>query len=436
MNVNSNETDSNDNLSISSPVMAGKTKIDIDPKSWPRRKKYLILFIVALAGMMAPMSSTIIYPAIAELENDLNTSETLANGMIGVFIFFMGIAPLAWASYSDAFETRRNVYLASFILYIVGSVMCAMSKNIWLLLTMRAIQACGASSVQSIGAGSISDIFHVFGPLIGPVIGPVFGGYLADSFGWRWIFWFLTILGGVIIVLIFFLLPETFARQPQSQNLPTPTTSTLPRRRKFNPLLPLTLLKYPNITLSKQYNLSTSYIGLAFLAPGAGYLIGSLIGGRWTDFVLAKAKRKNNDISYPEMRIHSVWFSTFFLTISYTAYGWFVQANLHIAFPLISLFIGGITVLIIFSSTATYLVDAFPGKSASAIAVNNCIRSIAAAIMSFVAVPFEHAVGNGWVFTIMVGLNIIGIFCLIAVCYKGKYWREKIQSESTNLSAS
>ncbi|CAI2189299.1 367_t:CDS:2, partial [Funneliformis geosporum] len=445
------------------------TNIDIDPKNWPRRKKRLILFMIAFAGMIAPMSSTIIYPAVAKIENDLNTSEVLANGMIGIFIFFMGLAPLAWASYSDAFETRRNIYLVSFILYIVGTVMCAISKNIWLLLTMRAIQACGASSVQSIGAGSISDIFHVFergraygifyvGPLIGPVIGPVIGGYLAETFGWRWIFWFLTVIGGVITVLIFFFLPETFARQPQSQNLPTPTTSTLPRRKKFNPISPLILLKYPNMyliiisvsivfgivyllntliprTFSKQYNLSTLYIGLVFLAPGGGYMIGSLLGGKWSDFVLAKAKRKNNNISYPEMRIHSVWFGAFLLTLSYTTYGWFVQANLHIAFPIISLFVGGISVLIIFNSTATYLVDAFPGKSASAIAVNNCVRSFAAAIMSFVAVPFENAVGNGWAFTIMVGINIIGICCLIAVCYKGKSWREKIQSESTDLSS-
>ncbi len=68
------------------------------------------------------------------------------------------VQPLGWASYSDAFETRRNVYLVSFTLYIIGSIICAISNNIWLLLAMRSIQACGGASVQSIGAASISDI--------------------------------------------------------------------------------------------------------------------------------------------------------------------------------------------------------------------------------------------------------------------------------------
>jgi MFS family permease len=55
--------------------------------------------------------------------------------------------PLGWAAYSDAFYTRRNVYLASFIMYIAGTIICAVSKNIWLLLVMRSVQACSASAV-------------------------------------------------------------------------------------------------------------------------------------------------------------------------------------------------------------------------------------------------------------------------------------------------
>ena len=55
--------------------------------------------------------------------------------------------PIGWAAYSDAFETRRNVYLVSFIVYIIGTIICGISKNIWLLLVFRSFQACGASAV-------------------------------------------------------------------------------------------------------------------------------------------------------------------------------------------------------------------------------------------------------------------------------------------------
>src|ERR1044072_7394992 len=84
----------------------------------------------------------------------------------------------------------------------------------------------------------------------------------------------------------------------------------------------------------------------------------------------------------------------------------------------------------------TYLVDAFPGKSASAIAVSYFIRSIVAAIMAIVAVPLEDAVDTGWAFSILVILSIIGIFGLVAVSYKGKYWREKDQSGNDSIVGS
>jgi hypothetical protein len=87
--------------------------------------------------------------------------------------------------------------------------------------------------------------------------------------------------------------------------------------------------------------------------------------------------------------------------------------------------IGGFNVLIVFNSVSTYLVDAFPGRSASAIAVNNLTRSLAAALFTFISVPFEDAVGTGWIYTIMICISIIGVLCLFIVSYKGKYWSEK-----------
>ena len=49
----------------------------------------------------------------------------------------------------------------------------------------------------------------VYRPNTAPSIGPVVGGVLAERAGWRWIFWFLTILSGICWLLIFFSLPET-----------------------------------------------------------------------------------------------------------------------------------------------------------------------------------------------------------------------------------
>ncbi|CAG8783876.1 13758_t:CDS:1, partial [Rhizophagus irregularis] len=131
----------------------------------------------------------------------------------------------------------------------------------------------------------------------------------------------------------------------------------------FDPTSPLRLLKYPNMSLvivyisityavlyiqntlsgtsfANIYHVSTSTVGLIFLAPGTGYLIGSVIGGKWSDYVLIEAKKRNNGVGYPEMRLHSVWIGCFFISVSYICYGWFLEARLHIALPIIAMFTG------------------------------------------------------------------------------------------------
>ncbi|CAG8678427.1 9867_t:CDS:2, partial [Scutellospora calospora] len=211
---------------LDGPVINVSNSNDIhannDPKNWPSKKKWFILSIVVVSGMLSPIASTILYPAMLTLRQELNTTEIVVNSLISMFIFCMGIAnyellaglkraienssPIVWAAYSDEFATRRKVYLASLMVFIISTIICAVAKSIWLLMIMRAIQACGSSAVLSIGAGIISDIYdpiergNAYGIFylaywIGPFLGPMCGGYLTEFLGWRWMFWFLAIYG-------------------------------------------------------------------------------------------------------------------------------------------------------------------------------------------------------------------------------------------------
>jgi MFS family permease len=107
-----------------------------------------------------------------------------------------------------------------FIVYIAANIGLALSDTYWLLMLLRAIQATGNSATVALGAGVIADIatsqerggyLGIFGvgPLCGPSLGPVIGGALAQSLGWRSIFWFLAIFSGVFTVFMVLFLPET-----------------------------------------------------------------------------------------------------------------------------------------------------------------------------------------------------------------------------------
>ncbi|CAG8795237.1 31271_t:CDS:2 [Gigaspora margarita] len=360
-----------------------------DPMNWSIKKKQFIVFIISTAGSIIPLSSTIFFPAIIKIGVDLNTS-----------------------------------------------------------------QAFGGSAAQSIGAGTISDIFiHTergraygwfnLGNIIGVVIGPTIGGYITQYLGWRFIFVFLSIYGSATLIIIYFALPETFRHTQLSL-----TTTPLPKKR-FNPFLSLGLLRYPNlslpilymsiifsviyvqntlvpITFSTKYNLSPSNVGLVFLATSIGYSLGSIASGSYSDFLLAKNREKYGSIC-PEMRINSIWLGSVLVPISLLAYGLFIVKNVHIALPISSLFFFAFGSLLVFNGSSTYLIDAFPGRSASATAVNNCFKSIAASIMSFISAPLENALGTGLLYTLLTVFIISGTSCMVIVYFKGKKWREHFQ---------
>jgi MFS family permease len=61
---------------------------------------------------------------------------------------------------SDAYG-RKQMYLYSLFISVLASIVCAFSTNIAMLIVFRAIQASGATSSQTLGAGVISDMFDV-----------------------------------------------------------------------------------------------------------------------------------------------------------------------------------------------------------------------------------------------------------------------------------
>jgi multidrug resistance protein len=171
---------------------------------------------------------------------DLNTTPTITNLSVAMYMLSMSIFPLWWSSFSETLG-RRTIYVLSFALYLVFSILSAVSVNISMLIVMRILSGGAAASVQAVGAGTIADIWEThrrgramgifyLGPLTGPLFAPIIGGALAEGFGWRATMWFLVVYGGLALVLIVFCLPETLARtKPSNSTLqpaiaPTPTT--------------------------------------------------------------------------------------------------------------------------------------------------------------------------------------------------------------------
>ncbi|KZT53351.1 MFS general substrate transporter [Calocera cornea HHB12733] len=458
-----------------------------DPRQWSRSRKKLVLALIALASVAPTLAASIYNPAFNQIQAELGATDAEIALSLSLYIWVQGNAPLVWSAISEI-KGRKPVYLASLTLFTVGCIVAAEARSIGVLIGMRILQAAGTSAVLSIGAGTLADIFeprergsmmgvYYAAGLLGPSLGPLLGGALTSGLGWRSTFWFLVIFAGCTLVLFIFF-KDTFRKERSLAYRSAVNRAAARARAKnggaaiiqagrvvtrggdseeiklslrdVNPITPAwRILQRVNIltimfgsallfafvystsytaaiTFARPpYNYDSMYIGLVLLSFGLGNVLGSILGGRWSDCSLARLKAQNGGVSAPEMRIHSMHVVMPLLPLSALAYAWTAQEKVHIAGPVVCLFVSGFSTMWIYSSTLAYLVDANTGRSSTAIAVNSSFRGTAGFIAAEVAIPLQNAIGDGGLYTLWAGMTALTVALLLVTERWGGQWREK-----------
>ncbi|WVQ73955.1 hypothetical protein IAR50_003536 [Cryptococcus sp. DSM 104548] len=185
-----------------------------------------------------------------------------------------------------------------------------------------------------------------------------------------------------------------------------------------------TIVYTASLTLGEApYNYNPLKIGLAILSFGIGNISASVIGGRYSDMVLKRLKKKNGGVAVSEMRLKATVIAMPFLLASFLAYAWTAQEKVHIAGIVVCLFFCGFALLWIYSSSLAYLVDSNPGISSSAVSCNSMLRGICGCIMSQIAAPIRNAIGDGGLYTLFAGVLALACGCNLLLIAKGEQWR-------------
>ncbi|KAI8144234.1 major facilitator superfamily domain-containing protein [Fennellomyces sp. T-0311] len=380
-------------------------------------------------------------PAIYQVRKSLGTSSTVINITISLYLFTLGIAPMVWAALSERYG-RRFVYIGATFVYTGSTIGCGWMKHISGFIVLRVLQATGASAAQAVGAGTITDLFEThergnamglffLGPLIGPVVGPIAGGYLSEYFGWRYIFWTLAGLGGLVLLLMIFFLPETSIKTQQEDIIhtfmrpfqfcaqPVVILASLPYAMAYG-FMYFIIASLPHL-LKYGYGYTNSQVGLAYLANGAGNVLGAVISGRYADWLLAR-----HPTGGPERRISAIWIGIILFPVGELIYGWCFQFQTSIVGGFVGLFLLGFGVGMIQTPGNTYLVDAYPGFSASVMSAANLLRCIWGGCTPLFAPALLQAIGNGWSMTILATASIAQGVCAYLVQRYGEAWRKSL----------
>ena len=188
-------------------------------------KKTGLSFLLILSALMAVTSlSTDIYlPAMPVMAKDLQGDAELT---ITGFLIGFCIAQLIWGPISDRYGRRLPLFIG-LVLFIIGSVGCALSTDIVQIVFWRVFQALGACTGPMLARAMIRDLFsrtraaQMLSTLmiimaIAPIAGPLIGGQMIKVTSWHAIFWLLAIIGTLMLVSLFWL-PETLPAEKRAQ---------------------------------------------------------------------------------------------------------------------------------------------------------------------------------------------------------------------------
>jgi EmrB/QacA subfamily drug resistance transporter len=178
----------------------------------------LIAMCVVLGAVMSILDVTVVNVAIKTLADKFTTPlATIQWVATGYTLALATVIPLTgWGA--DRFGTKR-LYITSIVLFVSGSILSGLAWNAESLIGFRILQGFGGGMLmpagmtiltRAAGPQRLGRVMAVMGVpmLLGPICGPILGGWLVDSFSWRWIFFINIPIGVVALTASLRILPK------------------------------------------------------------------------------------------------------------------------------------------------------------------------------------------------------------------------------------
>jgi len=197
--------------------------VDDAPVHIDHRARMEILVAVLLTMFLSALDQTIVGTALPRIVTDLSGNE-LYVWVVTIYLLTATVSGPIYGKLSDLFG-RRPMMMIGVSLFLLGSLLSALSQEMWQLIVFRGLQGLGAGAIFPIALSIIGDLFSprergkyqgLFGAVfaLSSIIGPALGGFLTDTISWHWVFLVNLPLGIVALVVLWRLLPHV--RNPEA----------------------------------------------------------------------------------------------------------------------------------------------------------------------------------------------------------------------------
>ena len=169
----------------------------------------MITLSIMLATIMQTLDSTIANVALPHMQGSMSASQDQITWVLTAYIVAAAIATPLTGWLCDRFG-QKQVFLVSVAGFTLASALCGVANSLAAIVAARLLQGVFGAALVPLSQVVLMDINPPekqgsamagwgMGVMVGPILGPTLGGWLTDSYSWRWVFFINIPVGGLAL---------------------------------------------------------------------------------------------------------------------------------------------------------------------------------------------------------------------------------------------
>ncbi|PKY00706.1 MFS multidrug transporter [Aspergillus campestris IBT 28561] len=429
------------------------------PRNWSTPRKFYDLIVIHLCDFFVTVASSAGTAAAKAAHVEFGISQTMAIFcFVSVSLMGQVLGSLILSSYSETFG-RKRLYVLSTAIFSIGCIIIPAVPSLAAVVIGRWVTGFVSSIPANVLTGSLEDMYNSQDRLwwmcmiavasnLGLVLGPLFGVYITTDLGWRWLFYIMAIITGILAGLCMFIresrpalvLAHEVALFRQTTGLDTPPPLNPDHSPDFRTFARTTLLRpiqlytepivccvalMNSTTFGLIYLFSDALLpiyenmgfaqpqaSLPFIAMAIGVILS--LGMRLVDRVIIRRRINSGRTLLPEHKLTGLCVGTPMLAISLWWFGWTIPPRiqgLHWMVPTLPLVLLGFALNEFLTVMLGYLADSYLCYAASGLAAVALLRGVFSAVFPLFAGHMFSSLGANVATSVLASLATV--YCFI-----------------------
>jgi EmrB/QacA subfamily drug resistance transporter len=180
-------------------------------------RQWWVLIAVGLCLFLGSVDGSIVNVALPTLMQGFNADFPTVQWVVLAYLLGLTVLMVSMGRLADIIGKKR-VFATGIVLFLIGSALCGLAMNIYLLIAFRFLQSVGAAMLLALGTAILTEVWPSYkrGQAIGfaagfislgIVIGPAIGGLMLQYLSWHWIFFVNVPIGALSFILVLLFVP-------------------------------------------------------------------------------------------------------------------------------------------------------------------------------------------------------------------------------------